>query len=61
MAHSYLIGAPVYIPERRDQLSPLVREALAAVEEAVLEVLQTAVEQRDPESFLALEEALMRQ
>jgi hypothetical protein len=61
MAYSYPIGAPAYLPERKDQFTRLLREALAVVEDDVLGALSGAVEKRSAEAFLALEETLMRQ
>lgn len=60
MAHSYPIGAPAFVPERRDQFARLAREALALVLDEVVGVLEGAVAERSPEAFMAAEEAILR-
>jgi hypothetical protein len=60
MTHSYLIGAPAFMPERRDQFARLVREGVALVLDDVVGVLESTVAERSPEAFLAAEEAILR-
>ena len=60
MAHSYPIGSPAFIPERRDQFARLVREAVAVVLGGVVGILEELVAEPAPETFLAAEEEILR-
>ena len=59
MAHSYPIGSPAFIPERRDQFARLVREAVAVVLGGVVGILEELVAEPAPETFLAAEEEIL--
>jgi len=56
----YQIGAPVYIPHRRSQLSRLVRESLLAVEPRLLGALETFLDHRGPGEFLNMEQEVVQ-
>jgi len=55
------IGTPVYIPQRRSQLSRLLHECLASIESAVLGALESFLENRDAEKLLRMEQEVLRQ
>lgn len=61
MTHSYPIGAPAFIPERRDQFARLVRESLGVVLEGVVASLDLAAEERSPVAFFAAEQSIVRE
>ena len=60
MAHSYPIGAPAFMPERRDQFARRVREGLAVVLEEVVQGLERLDAERSPEAFLTGEDQILR-
>jgi hypothetical protein len=59
MTHSYPIGAPAFIPERRDQFARLARESLGVVIDDLVVALDAAADERSPESLLATEQSIV--
>jgi hypothetical protein len=60
MAYSYPIGAPAFLPERRDQFARLAREAVEAVLDEAVRAMEGMVSGRSPEAFLTGEEQVLR-
>ena len=60
MSDSLRIGTPAFIPERRSQLSRLLRESVNLAESDLLGAMEAVLEGRDAEAFLLGEEAITR-
>jgi hypothetical protein len=60
MTDIYQIEAPIYIPERRDQLARLLRESLGATQTELLEALTGFLDLPEADAFLHLEMSVLR-
>lgn len=60
MSHSLRIGTPAFTPERRSQLSRLLRESVHLAESELLQAMGAVLDGRDAEAFLLGEESIVR-